>query len=81
VSPYFSAFSEVGIKGILADSVLTLYLVYHPLIMIIVIVLITAGYSKHKKKLASSKKFKTIAIFYALALLLMLSAIPWNAWF
>jgi len=49
--------------------------------MIIVIVLITAGYSKHKKKLASSKKFKTIAIFYALALLLMLSAIPWNAWF
>lgn len=81
VSPYFSAFSEVGIKGILADSVLRLYLVYHPLVMIIVIVLITAGYSKHKKKLASNKKFKTIAIFYALALLLMLSAIPWNAWF
>ncbi|AFU68281.1 hypothetical protein P700755_001348 [Psychroflexus torquis ATCC 700755] len=81
VSPYFSAFSEVGMKGVMADSVLRLYLIEHPLTMIIAIILITAGYSKHKKKLASNKKFRTIAIFYALALLLILSRIPWNAWF
>jgi heme A synthase len=81
VSPYFSAFSEVGMKGVMGDSILRLYLVEHPLTMIITIVLITVGYSKHKKKLASNKKFRTIAIFYALALLLMLSRIPWNAWF
>ena len=80
VSPYFSAFSEVGMKGVMEDSVLRLYLIEHPLTMIIAIVLITVGYSKHKKKLASNKKFRTIAIFYALALLLMLSAILWNAW-
>jgi heme A synthase len=81
VSPYFSAFSEVGMKGVMEDSVLRLYLIEHPLTMIIAIVLITVGYSKHKKKLASNKKFRTIAIFYALALLLILSRIPWNAWF
>jgi heme A synthase len=80
-SPYFSAFSEVGMKGVMGDSVLRLYLVEHPLTMIIAIVLITAGYSKHKNKLVSNKKFRTIAIFYALALLSMLSAIPWNNWF
>ncbi|WP_019037241.1 hypothetical protein [Psychroflexus tropicus] len=81
VSPYFQAFSEVGMKGVMGDSTLRLYLVEHPLTMIVTIVLITVGYSKHKKKLASNKKFRTIAIFYALALLLMLSRIPWNAWF
>jgi heme A synthase len=81
VSPYFSAFSEVGMKGVMNDSVLRLYLIEHPLTMIIAIVLITVGYSKHKNKLVSNKKFRTIAIFYSLALLLILSRIPWNAWF
>ncbi|MGO2102934.1 MAG: hypothetical protein ACTH5N_03895 [Psychroflexus halocasei] len=81
VSPYFSAFSEQGMGEIMKNSNLRLYLVEHPLIMIISIILITVGYSKHKKKLSSTKKFRMIAIFYALALILMLSRIPWNAWF
>lgn len=81
VSPYFSAFSEQGMGEIMKNSGLRLYLVEHPLIMIISIILITVGYSKHKKKLSSTKKFRMIAIFYALALILMLSRIPWNAWF
>ena len=77
----FSAFSEQGMGEIMKNSNLRLYLVEHPLIMIISIILITVGYSKHKKKLSSTKKFRMIAIFYALALILMLSRIPWNAWF
>ncbi|MGO1750940.1 MAG: hypothetical protein ACTHYV_00485 [Psychroflexus sp.] len=81
VSPYFSAFSEQGMGEVMKNSGLRLYLIEHPLIMIISIVLITMGYSKHKKKLSSTKKFRMIAIFYALALILMLSRIPWNAWF
>ncbi|WP_127846097.1 hypothetical protein [Psychroflexus aestuariivivens] len=81
VQPYFAAFSEQGMGAVMKDSTLRLYLVEHPLTMIISIVLITVGYSKHKKKLSSNKKFRTIAIFYALALLLMLSRIPWQAWF
>lgn len=57
-----------------------LYLVEHPLINIIAIVLITIGYSKHKKKLTSTPKFKMIFIFYALALVCLLSRIPWDVW-
>lgn len=81
VSPYLSAFSEQGMGEVMKNSNLRLYLVEHPLVMIIAIVLITMGYSKHKKKLSSTKKFRTIAIFYALALILVLSRIPWSAWF
>jgi heme/copper-type cytochrome/quinol oxidase subunit 2 len=80
VSPYFNAFSEQGMGEIMKDSNLRLYLVEHPSIMIISIVLITMGYSKHKKKLSSTPKFKILAIFYTLALILMLSRIPWSAW-
>ncbi|EJL64277.1 hypothetical protein [Flavobacterium sp. CF136] len=53
----------------------------HPLINIIAIVLITIGWSKHKKLINSEAKFKTFAIFYGLGLLLILSRIPWNLWF
>ncbi len=81
LTPYFRAFSEVGMGGVMKDSILRLYLVEHPLIMIIAVVLITMGYSKHKEKLTSKPKFKLLAIFYSIALTLMLSRIPWNAWF
>jgi len=79
VSPRFSDWSELGGK-VMSDSVSRLYLVEHPLINFIAIVLITIGYSKHKKKLTSSSKFKTLLIFYALALICLLSRIPWDIW-
>src|SRR5690606_22566667 len=66
VAPYFQAFSEVGMGGVMKDSTLRLYLVEHPLMMIIAVILITMGYSKHKNKLTSNAKFKTLAIFYTL---------------
>lgn len=80
VSPRFSLFSESGMGEIMKNSVDRLYLVEHPLVNIIAIVLITIGYSKHKKKLLSNAKFKTISVFYAIALVLFLSRIPWNTW-
>lgn len=79
-TPYFKMWSEVGMGGVMKDSVLRLYNVEHPLVMILAIVLITMGYSKHKKKLTSKPKFKILAIFYTLALILVLSRIPWSAW-
>ncbi len=81
VSPYFNAFSEGGMGEVMKDSTLRLYLVEHPLMMILAVVLITVGYSKHKKKLTSQPKFKMLAIFYTLALVFVLSRIPWSAWF
>jgi hypothetical protein len=50
-------------------------------VMILAIVLITIGWSKHKKKTTDSAKFKTFAIFYGIALLLILYRIPWINWF
>lgn len=80
VSPRLQMFSESGMGEIMKDSVNRLYLVEHPLVSIIAVALITIGYSKHKKKLTSIAKLKTIAIFYSIALLLVLSRIPWSAW-
>ncbi len=79
-SPKFEFWSELGMGGVMKDAVQRLYLVEHPLVNIIAVVLITIGYSKHKKKLTSKPKFKTIAIFYLIALVLFLSRIPWNIW-
>jgi hypothetical protein len=45
------------------------------------ITLITIGWSKHKKATTSGAKFKCIAIFYGLGLLLILSRVPWSLWF
>jgi hypothetical protein len=81
VNPYFMAFSEVGMGGVMKNPVFRLYNIEHPLVMIIAIALITIGYSKHKKKLTSKPKFKLLAIFYTIALILVLSRIPWNMWF
>jgi uncharacterized membrane protein YoaT (DUF817 family) len=52
----------------------------HPTINILALVLITIGWSKHKKKMEATDKFKTIAVFYGLGLVLILSRIPWGQW-
>ncbi len=55
--------------------------VEHPFVGILGIILITIGFSKHKKKLTAAKKLKTIAIYYIIAWVLILSRIPWTTWF
>jgi hypothetical protein len=80
VSPRLQIFSELGMGGVMKDAVNRLYLVEHPTINILAVVLITVGYSKHKKRLTSKPKLKLIAIFYTIALVLFLSRIPWSTW-
>ena len=67
--------------GNMSDAAIRLTSLEHPLTNIIAIVLITIGWSKHKRAATSEAKFKSIAIFYGLGLLLILSRIPWNLWF
>jgi hypothetical protein len=67
--------------GQMKEASLRLTSLEHPLINIIAIVLITIGWSKHKKATTSEAKFKSIAIFYGLGLVLILSRIPWSLWF
>ena len=70
---YFGTISEMGGMGeLMKNATLRSNVVEHPLTMIIAIALLTIGYSKHKKKLVSKQKFKMLAIFYSLALILVL---------
>ena len=73
------AIQTLGMGGLNAPA--RLLALEHPLTNIIAIVLITIGWSRHKKFMEGDKKFKSIAIFYGLGLLLILSRIPWNQWF
>lgn len=73
------AIQELGMGGM--NSAARLLAVEHPFINIIAIVLITVGWSRHKKFMEGKKKFKSIAIFYGLGLVLILSRIPWGQWF
>lgn len=75
------AIKSGGMGAVMKDAALRFASVEHPLIMIIAVVLITIGYSKHKKKEEANAKFKTLSIFYTIALLLILSRIPWGNWF
>jgi len=77
---YLSLIKDMGMGAIMKNDLLRSNIVEHPLTMIIALVLITMGYSKHKKKLTSKSKFKMLAIFYTLALILVLAKIPWNTW-
>ena len=81
VSPYFQTLLDSGMGAVMKDATLRLYVVEHPITNILAIVLITMGWSKHKKKVASSSKFKSIGVFYLLGLLLLLSRIPYQQWF
>jgi len=79
VSPKgFNAVQELGMGGL--TPIARLVAVEHPFINIIAIVLITIGWSKHKKVLEGRRKFKIISIFYGLGLVLLLSRIPWVQW-
>ena len=79
MSPAYKAL-KADSTAVMGNSASRLLAVEHPLMMIIAIVLITIGWSKHKKKTEDTAKFKTFVIFYGLALVLILSRIPWSQW-
>jgi hypothetical protein len=81
MSTAYSMMKEVGMGEVMKNSELRKPLVEHPLLILIAIALITIGFSKHKKKESDAAKFKTIAVYYAIALVLILAVIPWHLWF
>ena len=80
VSTWFDQWSSMGM-GIMKNAESRLYLIEHPITNIVAIVLITMGWSMHKRQSESSKKFLRIALFFGLGLVFLLSRIPWDAWF
>jgi hypothetical protein len=74
--------SPLGFSGFsMSDSTLRLTSLEHPIINVLGIVLMTIGWVKHKKLSSSESKFKTVAIYYGIGLVLILSRIPWGLWF
>ncbi|MCC7051293.1 MAG: cytochrome b [Bacteroidia bacterium] len=59
------------------DKALRFWAVEHITMMILAIALVTVGYSLAKKSADDKTKFKKIAIFYTIALLLIIAGIPW----
>ncbi len=49
----------------------------HSTMMLTGIIIITIGSAKAKRKLTSREKFRTIAIWYTIGLLVILSSVPW----
>jgi len=65
------AFNSTTMK----DPVTRYFTVEHWVIMIIAIALITVGHSKSKKLVLPEAKHKTIALFYGIALLIIIGAL------
>ena len=81
LSPYSNAlFSNFSFLMTPEGRETRLLALEHPLMMIIAVTLLTIGYSKHKKQKISHGKFKKLAIFYTLSLIVVLSRLPWNQW-
>lgn len=68
--------------GAMKEAVTRFFLVEHPTMMIIAIVLITMGYIRSKKATDNVKKHKLVFWFYLIALLIILGSIPypWQAY-
>ena len=81
VSPAMEAAKAAGMGEVMKDSQLRLVLIEHPLTNLIALTIITIGWSKHKRALEDSRKFKNIAFLYGIGLLLLLSRIPYGQWF
>ena len=71
-----SAFQDFG--GSMKAASIRYWAIEHFLVMIISVIIAQIGRARSKKAGASVKKFKTAAIFYSIALILILSRIPFH---
>ncbi|MFC6103806.1 cytochrome B [Olivibacter domesticus] len=67
------SFSDMG--TVMKTANLRYWTVEHVIMMVLAIVLITVGHSKSKKAINSAAKHKPIAVFYTIALVIIIGAI------
>lgn len=70
-----SAFSDMG--AAMSNGDIRFFVVEHVITMLVAIVLAHIGRSRSKKAADSSAKFRIAAIFFTIAVLAMLTGIPW----
>lgn len=74
---YFISPKVVFSAETMGNTVLRFYTVEHITLMLISIGIITAGYSLSKRTIDSESKFKKLAVYFTIGLILILIAIPW----
>lgn len=74
---YFQSPKVQFSQGWMKDAMLRFYGMEHFLMMVIAIVLVTIGRKKAEKAVAPIVKHKKIVVWYTIALILILAAIPW----
>ncbi|MEO9802281.1 MAG: hypothetical protein ABJF04_03490 [Reichenbachiella sp.] len=76
VSPYaYQAFG--GAESVMKNATLRYWAVEHVFVMLLAIAAASIGKAKAKKAETDAAKFKAQLIFFTIALVLMLSRIPW----
>jgi ABC-type arginine/histidine transport system permease subunit len=61
---------------LIKEKVFRFYSIEHGFMMIIAVILVTMGRAR-AKKLQGADKHRTILVFYSMALIIILAAIPW----
>lgn len=72
VKHFFSDF-----KNLISNWELTFFGLFHFVLMISAIVIITIGSAKAKRKKSDFEKFKTMLVYFSIALFIIFIAIPW----
>jgi hypothetical protein len=67
-----------GMSAVMKDSIMRFWVVEHPLMMLIAAILITIGYGQRKSKHTARVQHRRALIFYFLALVAILLAVPWE---
>lgn len=71
------AIQDQGMGAIMKNATLRFFAVEHLVMMVIAVVLIHVGKSFAKKNISDRKKHRKTVLFYVLALIVILAAIPW----
>lgn len=66
-----------GMSAVMQNATLRFFAVEHITMMLIAVVLIHIGKSFAKKNISDRKKHRKTVLFYVLALIVILAAIPW----
>ncbi len=83
---YFLSNSVTFESGFMKNTQHRFFTIEHGFGMILAFIIMFLGYSKSKKKLISYRN-KTIKLYYAIALIIVIASIPWpfrgfgNSWF
>lgn len=71
-----SAFANFS--AAMSDSDTRFFLIEHSLVMLVAVILAHIGRSRAKKQEEDVRKYRTTAIYYTIAVLFILAAIPWS---